>query len=245
MVVNQKKIISDLKNQIMALEGFRPQGIASLPAGLGTILKSLPNESFPLGAIHEFHARSDEDSTACAGFVSALMNHIMGESGTALWISPSPRNIYPPALRSFGVDPERIIFTDVKREVDALWIMNEALKCGALKVVVGEMKNLPFVASRKLQLSVEEGQSTALIIRKLNKSNTTASVSRWNATSLPGEQIDNLPGLGYPTWKVDLLKIRNGHPGSWSVCFKNGQFEVGSLSNHGDASIDHKTRKAG
>ena len=116
---------------------------------------------------------------------------------------------------------------------------------GAVKVVVGEIKNLAFITSRKLQLAVEESQCTAFIIRKSDKQNVTACISRWRVSTLPGESMEDLPGLGYPTWKIELLKIRNGKPGVWHVRWNNGKFETHIPSENQTLSYDQKTRKAG
>jgi len=42
---------------------------------------------------------------------------------------------------------------------------------------------------------------------------------------LPGEPVDGLPGLGFPRWQVELLKVRNGQPGSWVVEWSDGRFK--------------------
>src|SRR6185295_4002051 len=55
--------------------------------------------------------------------------------------------------------------------------------------------------------------------------NTTACVSRWNITPLPGEIIDDLPGVGFPKWRVELSRIRNGRSGIWDIAWMNGKFE--------------------
>ncbi len=139
----------------------------------------------------------------------------MGNHGTALWISSS-RTLFPPALKNFGVQPDRFIFIDLKNERDVLWTMDEALKCGALTAVVGEMKDLSFTASRRLQLAVEQSKVTGFVLRRdENKKSTTACVSRWKITSLPSASLDDLPGIGIPQWKVELTRIRNGKPGTW------------------------------
>lgn len=225
MQTAKNDIISKLQTDILRLQGFkRESGNKSLDAGLGEIIKSFPNSTFPVGCIHEFLAQKKEDSTVTSGFVAGLINSLMINSGTALWISSS-RTLFPPALKSFGIDPERFIFIDLKRERDVLWAMDEALKCGALSTVVGEMQNLNFMESRRLQLAVEQSQVTGFILRNnLNKVNTTACVSRWNITSLPSEEIEDLPGIGFPKWKIELLKVRNGKPGTWDIQWVNGKF---------------------
>jgi protein ImuA len=42
------------------------------------------------------------------------------------------KNSFSPALKSFGVEPDKIIFITVTKEKDMLWVMEEALKCEGL-----------------------------------------------------------------------------------------------------------------
>lgn len=225
MQTAKNDIIAKLQTDILRLQGFKQErGNSPLDAGLGPIIKSFPNFTFPVSCIHEFLSQKKEDATATSGFVAGLIHSLIINSGAALWISSS-RTLFPPALKAFGIQPERFIFIDLKRERDVLWAMDEALKCGALSVVVGEMQNISFMESRRLQLSVEQSQVTGFILRNsLNKVNTTACVSRWNITSLPSETIEDLPGIGFPKWKVELLKVRNGKPGAWEMQWINGKF---------------------
>lgn len=106
-----------------------------------------------------------------------------------------------------------------------MWAMEEALKCGALTAVVGEMQEISFTASRRLQLAVEQSQVTGFILRrKATNINTTACVSRWRISPLPSHSVDSLPGIGYPSWKVELMRIRNGRPGVWEIRWEDGRF---------------------
>jgi protein ImuA len=103
--------------------------------------------------------------------------------------------------------------------------MEEALKCDGLSAVIGEVPELSFTASRRLQLAVEKSQVTGFLIRRsVRHLNTTACVTRWKITSLPSESEDDLPGIGYPRWNVELLKVRNGKPGSWQIEWVEGKF---------------------
>jgi protein ImuA len=121
--------------------------------------------------------------------------------------------------------------------------MDEALKCSALTAVVGEMQEISFTASRRLQLAVEQSSVTGFVIRNNpRKLNTTACVSRWKITPLPSNSNENLPGIGYPCWKVELLRIRNGKPGVWDIVWGEGGF-LPVISNP-DLGLQQK-RKAG
>ncbi len=85
----------------------------SLDSALGPIAASFPNASFPLGAVHEFLYAKKEDAAATSGFIAGLLSAIMLDSGAAVWISAS-RKIFPPALKHFGIVPDRFIFLDLK-----------------------------------------------------------------------------------------------------------------------------------
>ena len=63
----------------------------------------------------------------------------MQSKGTAIWISAT-RKLFPAALKSFGIEPDHIIFIDLKKEKDILYAIEEALKCNKLTAVIGEIK---------------------------------------------------------------------------------------------------------
>jgi protein ImuA len=164
---------------------------------------------------------------------------ILPSSATAVWIGRSPI-IFPPALKSFGLEPDRMIFISIQKEKDLLWAMDEALKCGGLSAVIGEIRDLSFTASRRFQLAVEQSNVTGFVMRTAPKQlNTTASVSRWKISSLPSQAVDDLPGVGFPRWKVDLEKVRNGKPGSWQMEWANGKFRQLPASD----TIIHELKK--
>lgn len=224
MDLSKANIIAQLQKDILVLQGFKTGGNnTSIDVGLGAIKNAFPNNQFPLGAIHEFIAAGAEDAAATGGFVAAVLASLMHHKGATIWISSS-RNIFPPALQSFGIAPDKIIFIDLHKEKQIAWVMEEALKCKGLAAVVGEMPELSFTTSRRLQLAVEQSQVTGFILRQNPRnSNTTACVARWQITSLPSELEEGMPGVGFPRWNVHLLKVRNGRPGSWQVEFTAGR----------------------
>jgi protein ImuA len=234
--VKRADVIVELQTDILRLQGFKCSNNATVDVGLGPIKNAFPNASFPLGAMHEFLSTRAEDAAATTGFIAGLLASLMGSNGTCLWISSS-RTLFPPALKNFGIAPDRFIFIDVQRERDVMWAMDEALKCGALTAVVGEMQEIGFTASRRLQLAVEQSQVTGFVLRnnlrhnsrQTGKLNTTACVSRWKITSLPSVPlVIGMPGIGFPQWRVELLRIRNGKSGVWDIQWRDGKFLPGT-----------------
>jgi protein ImuA len=237
-------IITRLKLDILPLEGLR--GIRSqevLDMGLGGLNESFPLGHFPMGAMHEFISQGAESSSAAAGFISGLAGFLMKKGGAAVWIGSS-RTIFPPALKMFGIDPSRIVFIDLKKEKDVLWAMEESLKCSGLSAVIGEIPEFTFTTSRRFQLVVEQSRVTGFILRSNPRSLfPNACVSRWQISSLPSFSDDGLPGLGHPRWKVELLKIRNGKPGSWELEWNNQRFH--QMGESVPSIILHPKRKTG
>jgi protein ImuA len=218
-------IIAGLQSEIIRMQGLKPSGNLAIDAGLGPIKDAFPNATFPVGAVHEFLTERTEDGAACSGFVAGLTASLMRDSGTLLWVSPS-RKVFPPALKFFGIQPDRCIFIDLQKEKDVLWTMNEALRCTALTAVVAEIREMSFTASRRLQLAVEQSLVTGFILRNSGKPNTSACISRWKITPLPSAVAGiGIPGIGFPTWRVELLRIRNGRPGVWDIQWRNGRFQ--------------------
>jgi protein ImuA len=225
MSVVKADIIAQLKRDILPLQGFKslPQS-DSVDVGLGPIKHSFPNATFPLGSVHEFCCVGEEDAASTTGFIAGILGTLMKAGGVSLWISSS-RTIFPPALKTFGIDPDRIIFIDLRQQKDVLWAIEETLKCEGVVAVIGEVPELSFNVSRRLQLAVEQSRVTGFIIRVNSRNlNTTACVTRWKITHLPSEFPGDMPGVSFPRWNVELLKVRNGKPGEWQVEWKAGKF---------------------
>jgi protein ImuA len=224
MATTKADIIIQLQKDILLMQGFKLPSIGNKNIGLGPVNAAFPNSTFPLGAVHEFISAGTEEMAATGGFVACILASLMRGRGVVVWISSS-RTIFPPALKLFGIEPERIIFVDLQKEKDVLWAMEEALKCNGLAAVVGEKKEINFTESRRLQLAVEQSGVTGFILRHQPRNlNTIASVSRWKITPLPSESEYDLPGVGFPRWNVGLLKIRNGKPGVWQIEWSAGKF---------------------
>jgi len=215
-ITSKNEIIQQLQNEVISLQSYKglscnqPQNVS-----LGLIDTAFSDKVFPTGVVHEFISNAKEAAAATNGFMAGLISQFAKE-GTAVWVS-NKRTIYPLALSVFGIKPERVFFIDLWRQKDVLWAIEEALKCDAVSVVIGEISELSFTESRRLQLAVEQSRVTGFIHRYSPKTNNvTACVTRWKIRPLASETI-GMPGVGFPRWNVQLLKVRNGKPGTWQI----------------------------
>ena len=228
MIQSAEKIdvFEKLKGDILSLQGFRtPSCSQRIDFGLGPVESAFPNRIFPTGAVHEFLSDTSEDAAATSGFMAGLLGKLMGQAGACLWIS-CKRTVFPPSLKIFGIEPDRVIFIDLANKKEVLWAVEEALKCEALSAVVGELNEISFTESRRLQLAVERSRVTGFLHRNNPRMvNTLACVSRWKITPVGSELDDGMPGVGFPRWQVTLQKVRNGEPGTWEIEWSAGRFQ--------------------
>lgn len=224
MISAKSDIIQQLQKEVLALQGFR-----SIPADqqaritLGPIETAFPGHAFPIGAVHEFLSVRQEDAAATTGFISAILGQLM-QKGICLWIS-TRHSAFAPALKNFGIEPEKIVFIDLHNEKQALWAIEEALKCESLAAVVGELREISFMESRRLQLAVEKSRVTGFIHRYQPRAeNAVAAVSRWKITPVTSEMEEGMPGIGFSCWNVQLLKVRSGRPSVWEIECSAGRF---------------------
>ncbi len=219
---SKKDVIAQLRKDILPLEGLKSLSSDNhINIGFRPIELAFPNAIFPVGCTHEF-LTTPQNMASTNGFVAVLLGTLMQSGGAAIWISTS-RTVFPGALKNFGIDPAKIIFVDLKKEKDVFYTIEEALKCKQLATVIGEISQATFKESRRLQLAAEQSRVTGFLLRREQQFlNISACVSRWRITSLSSEFNDGMPGVGFPRWKVELLKIRNGKPGNWQMEWSYG-----------------------
>ncbi|WP_143307219.1 ImuA family protein [Chitinophaga vietnamensis] len=226
MPTERADIIAQLQRDILLLQGLKPTLYnAAVDVGLGPVREAFADGIFPTGAVHELLSADAEHAAATTGFISSILGGLMQDGRAVIWISTA-RKIFPPALKSFGIEPDRIIFIDTANDKESLWVMEEALKCEGLAAVVGEIKDVSFTHSRRLQLAVEKSRVTGFIHRHQPRTvNTTTCVSRWLVSPLASGPEELLPGVGFPRWNIVLQRIRGGKPGSWQVEWSDGKLQ--------------------
>ena len=226
MTAEKQEILTRLREQISAAQGFKPSPIASGAGfGLGDIEACFPNNVFPTGTIHEFLAKHPEDTAASEGFIAGLLAKLMENGNSCLWISRN-RKLFPPSLEAYGADPQQIIFLDLYYTKEILWVMEEALKCEGLACVIAELPDIDFAQSRRLQLATEKSHVTGILLRKEPKRSlsATACSARWQIKPQPTEILDGIPGVGNPRWEVNLLKVKNGEGGKFYIEWAEDRF---------------------
>ena len=110
MTAAKADIISALRKDILSLQGIRHDSNNSrLDKMIGMLKNAFPEKTFPVGAMHEFITTSPEDSAVTNAFVASIVNPLMVDCGPVIWVGNNT-SVFPPALKAFGIAPEKIIF---------------------------------------------------------------------------------------------------------------------------------------
>src|SRR6266550_1058421 len=127
--------------------------------------------------------------------------------------------LYGPALDGIGIAPERLITVAAARMRDVLWAMEEALRCRAVGMVIGEMRprDIDQVATRRLALAAAAGNALGLILRTAPDDGPSAAATRWIVGAAPSLNAERGHGVGPARLLARLVRNRRGHLGAWIV----------------------------
>ena len=170
---------------------------------------------------HEIYPASPLHFGAASGFTLSLA--VLAGKAT-LWIQSdfAGRETgfpYAPGLDLFGLGRERLLILRVPRAIDALFAMEEALKCRALGTIVTELTDdgsADLTATRRLSLAARDGSTLGLLLRHCAPLGTSAAATRFEIAAAPSRR-DGFGGLGVTTFFLSLVKNRRGPCGRWTL----------------------------
>jgi protein ImuA len=148
--------------------------------------------------------------------------------------------IHPPGLPS-----QNLIHVEARDTRDALWAMEEGVRCPCLSAVVGEIwgdpRILDFTATRRLAVAAERSSVPCWLVRLGGTPNLSGARMRWRIASAPSLTNDLDPRApGLPAWNAELFRARGAPPGRWSVAHEADRFHLVAAS--GDRALGEVER---
>jgi protein ImuA len=150
--------------------------------------------------------------------------------------------------RALGLDPARLLLIRARREPEALWAFEEALKSGAAAAVIGALDRPPFVATRRLDFAARAGQASGFVLRAGPTGDLSAARLRWRIAAEPSavHPFDSrAPGAA--RLRCELVRSRDGKSGVFVLeqDHATGRFRLAAgLAGHGLAPQPHALRVA-
>ena len=224
--------LSHLRRAIAKSEAL-PEETRSLTLGVPAIDAALGG-GLPGAALHELSA-TPLHLGAAAGFALALASLAQKRARETLWIATDFGSLetgapYGPGLDQFGLPTERLLIARVARPVDALFAMEEALKCRALSAVIAELGEAPdLTATRRLSLAAKDHGGLGLILRHGLSDAPSAARTRWQVAAAPSV-ADEFGGLGRTAFSLELIRNRRGPCGTWTLTWDHHERVFAALS---------------
>lgn len=114
----------------------------------------------------------------------------------------------------------RVVHVLAAKPEDALFAIEEGLRCRDIAFVLGEMggnpRALDFTASRRLTLAAERHDVALYLVRHDAVRDLSSARMRWlvraAASAAPAW---NAQAPGIPTWHAELFRARAHRPGEW------------------------------
>jgi protein ImuA len=200
-----------------------------LPAGLGEPWR-LPTPPSPtLSEIFAAHPRD--------GGWSAFLLAQLDTTKPLLWVQDRMAILESGRIHPPGLPAPHLIHVEARNARDALWAMEEGVRCSCLSAVIGEFwgdpKALDFTATRRLAVASERSGTPCWLVRLGGTANLSGARMRWriaSSPSLPNDLDPRAPGL--PAWDAELFRARGSPPGRWSLAHEASAFHLVATPCH-------------
>lgn len=116
----------------------------------------------------------------------------------------------------------RLIHVAAATPEDALFALEEGLRCRDLAFVVGEIAGNPraldFTASRRLSLAAEKHGTALWLVRLGARADLGSARMRWRAAAAPSPPPRwNPQAPGMASWSAELFRAHTFQPGHWTL----------------------------
>lgn len=133
--------------------------------------------------------------------------------GPVLWITEgwTPDQLNPVGYSQYA-DPAQLLLAHTKDQTDTLAVTEEALRSGAVALVVSELTQpITLLAGRRMQLAAEQGQTMGLSLIPQG-SGSNAADTRWHCAPIfhPSDST-------HAHWEI--IKNKTGTLSTWDVCW--------------------------
>lgn len=136
----------------------------------------------------------------------------------------------------------RVIHVLAEKAEDALFALEEGLRCRDLAFVVGEIAGNPrpldFTASRRLTLASEKHGVPLFLVRIDTARDLSSARMRWEVVSARSSSPQwNRQAPGTPRWKAELFRARSHAPGEWLLGEQEGELAADKIRRETDEAV--------
>jgi protein ImuA len=178
------------------------------------------------------------------GWAGFLLGQV-DRSKPLLWIQDRMAILETGRIHPPGLPSPNLIHVEARDARDALWAMEEGVRCGGLSAVIGELwgdpRALDFTATRRLAVASERSGVPCWLVRLGGTANLSGARMRWRIASMPSlaNPLD-ARAPGPPAWDAELFRARGVPPGRWSLAHEGDTFHL--VAAPGDRALGEEQR---
>ena len=155
------------------------------------------------GGLHELKPASYRDTPAAVEFALAIFaaEQASLRSLPMLWCLTRKEarewgRPYAPGLHRLGHDPALFLIVEARNDLDVAWALEEGLKSGSLRAVIGQIGLASPLTARRLSLAAQSAGTPCLLITNPRLSGLPATLTRWRiAASASASTLSAAPGV--------------------------------------------------
>ena len=194
-------LISSRGQQFGPANGLQPQRPPAFPFGLDA------------GGVHELAEAAHGDMAALTGAALAMA----GGAGVVLWaaqrktISAHGRILSDGSRRfgPYGASHQRL-FVRVGKPIEVLWAADEGVRSNAVNLVVAEVEDVDFTATRRLKLASERHGVPVILLMPHTREGASACDTRWRISArASAPNLHDMRAPGMPRWRAVLERCRS------------------------------------
>ncbi|QTC91104.1 ImuA family protein [Brevundimonas goettingensis] len=126
---------------------------------------------------------------------------------------------YGPGFRGAGLDGRGagLILSEGRTESELLWIMEQALRSGAVSAALTTVEAASLAQTRRLEFAARDGAAVGVLLRQ-TEGGLSAARRRWRITTLRSvSNPDDLRSPGGFALSAELTRSRSERPGVWKL----------------------------
>lgn len=134
------------------------------------------------------------------------------------WRSEHGRPYGPGFLTSgLGTRAKGLVMAGVTTEAEALWVMEQGLRSGAVSAVLGTVEGASLAQTRRLEFAARDGAAAGVLLRR-TQGGLNAARRRWRIATLASMGATHDPRApGGFRLAAELLRSRTERPGVWRL----------------------------
>ncbi|WP_324827591.1 hypothetical protein [Qipengyuania zhejiangensis] len=140
----------------------------------------------------------------------------------------------------------RVIHVLAEKAEDALFALEEGVRCREFAFVMGEIAGNPraldFTASRRLTLAADRHGVPLFLVRIDARHDLSSARMRWEIAAAPSSARRwNPQAPGDPVWRAELFRARGHAPGTWILTEDQGRLAASTAREEADRVVANWT----